>query len=122
MNNLFTQLWQDDAGVVVSAELVFILTLLVIGLLVGWSQVQHSVVSELDDVGQAIGKLNQSYTTSGFTSVKKYSGGIKAAVAGSAFKDSQDECDCDCTGTSALGCAMPIEECGMLYMGGGGAD
>ena len=111
---MFRELWQDDYGVVISAELVFILTILVIGLLVGWSQVQHTIVSELDDVGQAIGKVNQSFTYSGFTKIGKFDGLVKAATAGSAFKDSRDECDCDCTGISALGCDAPLEECGVF--------
>jgi len=38
-------LLNDEAGFVVSAELVLIATLLVIGLIVGLSEVQHSVVA-----------------------------------------------------------------------------
>lgn len=93
-------LLSDEAGFIVSAELVLIATLLVIGLIVGLSEVQHAVVTELNDVGEAIGCLNQSYVFSGFSKDKSFGGGVASFVSGSAFADSIDECDgneCDIT-------------------------
>ncbi len=58
---MLRQLLNDDAGFIVSAELVLVATLLVIGLIVGLSEVQHAVVAELNDVADAIGELNQCY-------------------------------------------------------------
>ena len=90
--SLCAQLWAEEAGFVISAELVLISTIVVLGLIVGLSEVQHAVVSELNDVGDAIGQLNQSYYYSGLSSYKNY-GQIKAAFAGSAFRDVADDCD-----------------------------
>jgi Flp pilus assembly pilin Flp len=105
----------DESGFVVSAELVLIATLLVIGLIVGLSEVQHAVVSELNDVGEAIGRVNQSFFYTGFAKFKTcgFSGGrIAAFTAGSAFIDSTDECDLN---ECALACAHPVGE---AYKGG----
>ncbi len=100
----------DESGFVVSAELVLIATLLVIGLIVGLSEVQHAVVSELNDVGEAIGRVNQSFFYTGFAKFKTcgFSGGrIAAYTAGSAFFDSTDECDLN---ECALACVAPVGE------------
>lgn len=99
------QLFNDEAGFVISAELVLVATLVVLGLIVGLSEVQHAVVSELNDVGDAIGKLNQSYSFSGFSKHDKYS--CHAFTRGSAFIDHADDCDnneCD------LACDQPVKE------------
>lgn len=103
---MLKQLWNDEAGFVVSAELILVATLLVLGLIVGLSEVQHAVVSELNDVGDAIGSLNQSYMYSGF-SAKKNSWSYKSYTRGSIFTDRQDDCDdnqCD------IACDDPVSE------------
>lgn len=92
MKNIFGQLYADEAGFIVSAELVLIATLLVIGLVVGLSEVQHAVVSELNDVSEGIGSMNQTFATTGFASYKQR-GGLKALSVGSAFIDRADDCD-----------------------------
>ncbi len=103
LNNLLN----DEAGFVISAELVLISTLLVLGLIVGLSEVQHAVVQELNDVGDAIGSVNQSYMYSGFSATKSGGRGIKSFSRGSAFNDISDDCDnnqCDIT------CDQPVAE------------
>lgn len=89
---MLRQLLNDEAGFIVSAELVLVATILVIGLIVGLSEVQHAVNSELNDVADAIGSLNQSYSFSGFT---KDDGrrNVHAFTRGSAFADVTDDCD-----------------------------
>lgn len=97
----------DEAGFIVSAELVLIATILVIGLIVGLSEVQHAVVTELNDVADAIGCLNQSYYYSGFHKNKQVGGGVAAFTRGSAKNDQIDDCDnneCDIT------CDVPVVE------------
>ena len=79
-------LWNDDQGFIVSAELVLIATILVIGVLVGLTTMRDQVVQELGDMASAVGALNQSYsfgavTVAGFT------------VAGSQYTDLSDFCD-----------------------------
>jgi len=107
---LLQTLLTDETGFIVSAEIVLIATLLVIGLVVGLSQVQHAVVEELNDVAHAIGSLNQSFYFSGFSAEKNTNGGygIKSFTFGSAFQDGPDSCDAYCF---AISCDSPVSEC-----------
>lgn len=100
---LTQQLWRDDHGAILSAELVVILTLLVIGLVTGLNCLQTAIVTELEDTAAAIGSLNQSYYISG-TSSGRGTWCLKAATAGSYFKDTADACD-----TSGIVCEHPGE-------------
>lgn len=107
--SLVRNLWHDQAGFVLTAELILISTLLVLGLIVGMTSVQSAVVGELEDVGSAIGSLNQSYQYQGFVSRRSvrgagWCGGVKAYTAGSGFYDMQD--DCDGTSNHAMSCAF----------------
>lgn len=83
---MLNRLWNDQAGFVVSAELVLIATILVIGLIVGWATVRDQVMQELGDVAAAISQINQSYTWSAVT-------GHTSSVAGTIFDDTADFCD-----------------------------
>ena len=94
MRIMLKRLWNDECGVILSAELVLIGTILVIGMIVGLVELQCAVVGELSDLGDAIGNLDQSYVVSGMTSYKA-AGGIKAATAGAKYTDSPDEGDCN---------------------------
>ncbi|MCA9059098.1 MAG: hypothetical protein KDA85_11380 [Planctomycetaceae bacterium] len=86
-------LWNDEAGVILSAELVLVGTILVLGMVVGLVELQCAVVAELSDLSSAIGNLSQSYKTSGFRSAKQ--GGDKARTYGASYTDRADACDCD---------------------------
>ena len=57
-------LWNDEAGVILSAEIVLIGTILVIGMIVGLVELQCSVVGELSDLGDAIGNRWNTQRTS----------------------------------------------------------
>ena len=87
MTNIFTQLLNDENGFVVSAELVLITTIAVLGLVVGLSEVSHSINNELEDVASAFGSMNQSFKVSGLHSCGK------GGKAGSSFSDEADLCD-----------------------------
>jgi Flp pilus assembly pilin Flp len=65
MRQLFLKLWSDDAGALLATEWVFIVTILVIGLVVGLKSVQSAVLNELEEVAGAIGALSQTYTYNG---------------------------------------------------------
>jgi hypothetical protein len=104
---MLRQLLNDEAGFIVSAELVLVATLLVLGLIVGLSQVQYAVVEELNDVAHAIGSLNQSFYFTGF-SAEKAAGVLKSATIGGSFHDSPDQCDNACTD---IACDAPAAEC-----------
>ena len=84
--SLIKRLWNDEAGFVVSAELILISTIAVLGLIVALDTVRNAVTSELSDVAGAIQDVNQSYEWAQVT-------GHSAVVAGSFFVDDTDFCD-----------------------------
>jgi hypothetical protein len=67
MNSLMVRLWNDDAGYLLSAESVFLFTIVVLGLLTGWVAIRNSVVSELTEVANTISSLDQTYAYSGLS-------------------------------------------------------
>jgi len=83
------KLWMDEAGAVVSAELILILTILVCGIIVGFTTLRDTIVTELADVSNAIGSLNQSYSFGGVI-------GHHAQCSGSLWADAADDCDETC--------------------------
>lgn len=83
---LMKQLLNDEAGFIVSSELVLVATIVVIGMIVGLTTARDQVVQELGDVAIAIGALSQSYQ---FNSVIGHS----SATSGSLFQDLADWCD-----------------------------
>ncbi|SFJ39466.1 hypothetical protein [Planctomicrobium piriforme] len=105
---LITALLNDEFGFIISAELVLIATIAVLGMIVGFSQVQNSVVSELNDVAHAIGSLNQSYYYSGFHA-RKWAGWTKSRTVGSFFFDFADACD---AWGCQISCDGAVAECG----------
>ncbi len=84
--NLLRNIRSDEAGFVISAELVLVATVVVIGMTVGLTVLRNQVVQELVDVGQAIGSLNQSYA---FAGVSKP---FVAYTGGSYYVDKVDFC------------------------------
>ncbi|TWT47968.1 hypothetical protein KOR42_40520 [Thalassoglobus neptunius] len=84
MSNLFKQLLSDESGFVVSSELVLVGTIAVTGTLVGLVEVRNSAVNELNDLGDSIESINQSYCYGGLA-------GCRSATAGSQFIDRVDE-------------------------------
>lgn len=86
MLNVLKNLYHDEAGFIVSAELILVSTIVVLGLIVGLSEVSHGINQELEDVGSAFGHINQSFKYTGFT-------GAKGRQVGSRFYDYEDECD-----------------------------
>ena len=59
--NILNTLNNDENGFIVSAEVVLIGTILVIGMIVGLTEPSFNVNQELEDVGSAIGGINQTY-------------------------------------------------------------
>jgi len=96
--------WNDQNGFLVSAELVLVATILVIGLIVGLVEVQAAIIHELDDVACAIGSLNQSFSFAGTVTTK---GLHVIRTFGSSNIDNVDECDCNCV---SLFCTPPTPE------------
>ncbi len=86
MTTLAAKLWNDEAGFIVSSELVLVATITVLAMIVGLSEVAHAVNQELEDVASAFGAVNQSYTYAGTS-------GHKGSAGGSHFGDMVDFCD-----------------------------
>ena len=87
--NLITALKNDENGFVVTAELVLVGTICVLGMIVGLTELSYGVNEELEDLGSAVGSINQTYY---FT----LGSGKKGEVVGSTNLDFQDECDNSC--------------------------
>ena len=104
---MLNQFWKDESGFLVSAELILVSTILVIGLIVGLIELQASILHELNDVGEAIGSLNQGYSFPGTTTTK---GVHTITTSGSAFVDNSDVLCCDCNQGVSLYCTSPTPE------------
>jgi len=86
MKSSLMRLWNEETGAIVSAEIMLVGTILVIGVIVGLKSVRDSVVTELADVAQAVANVNQSYCFSGTCGHGGHSGGGE-------FQDRADNCD-----------------------------
>ncbi|MFO1041371.1 MAG: branched-chain amino acid aminotransferase [Planctomycetaceae bacterium] len=86
MTNLINTLINDEAGFIISAELVLVSTIAVLAMVVGLSEVAINVNNELEDVGSAFGALNQTYCLKGILGCQGY-------VSGTEFRDNIDHCD-----------------------------
>lgn len=86
MKTIVVRLWRDESGFVVSSELIFIMTIVVIGLLTGLVTVRDQVITELADVADAVSEVDQSYSFAAITA-------SVGSVAGSTFADAADFCE-----------------------------
>jgi hypothetical protein len=93
--HIFNKLWNDENGFLVSAEVVLVGTILIIGMIVGHSELSFNVNQELEDVGAAIAGINQTYYYT-------LAAGRKGESVGSTFLDFEDECDSACNITCDL--------------------
>lgn len=92
MKATLIRLWTEDCAAIIAAEMLLIMSILVIGVIVGLAAVRDSIVTELADVAQAIANVNQSFSFSGVAGHHTFSGG-------GAFHDNADFCDrADITG------------------------
>lgn len=61
MSQLAVNLWHDERGFILSAELVIIATVVVLGLVVGFVCLRDAIVHEYKDLANAFCSLDQSY-------------------------------------------------------------
>jgi hypothetical protein len=80
------RLWREESAAIVSAEIILVASILVIGVISGLKSLRDSVVTELADLAQAIANINQSYSFSGVSGHHAFSGG-------GVFGDAADFCD-----------------------------
>lgn len=90
-HKMLHEIYHDESGVIISAELVLVLTIGVLAMIVGLSEVAVAINTELNDCSNAIGAMNQSFAFTGFHGW----GGFKSKsfVVGTTFIDFPDDCD-----------------------------
>jgi hypothetical protein len=84
MATCFTRFLRDESGMVITAELIMIVTIAVISLSAGWGAVAAMLSEELEDVANSIGSLDQSYSYNGISAPGH------ASCSGSGFNDSRN--------------------------------
>ena len=89
---MLRKLFNDETGAVVSAELILILTITFCAAAVGWSTISSAVVTELNDVSEMIGSVDQSYSYGAHRAPA--STGSHGSCSPSGFNDITDDCDC----------------------------
>jgi Flp pilus assembly pilin Flp len=80
MRNVMKKLWQDDAGWIISVEMILIFTIVSLGLIVGLTALRNALVDELTEVANAITAIEQCYSWSGLSN-------CSSSVCGSAATD-----------------------------------
>jgi hypothetical protein len=73
--SMWNEFWQDEGGALLSAELVAVGTVAVVGTTVGLSTLSKSVNSELTELAVAVRSLNQSYSVPGHASCRAWTAG-----------------------------------------------
>lgn len=111
---MLLNLMNDESGVIISAELILVLTLAVLAMVVGLSEVAIAVNNELNDLSNAFGALNQTYAFTGF---RKFGFKMTSYFSGTCFYDMID--DCDFNSSCDLVCSGPIVGEGFGYGMGG---
>ena len=109
---MLNKLFRDESGVIISAELALVLTIAVLAMVVGLSEVAVAVNTELNDISNAVGALNQTLTYTGF---RGNNGGAalakaKSSYAGGAFQDAADDCDANSTCDLVCGADATTDE------------
>ncbi len=92
MRKMLLQLWQDDAGVV-SLEYLLVATIIGLGLVVGLSNLEIALDTELTELANAITALDQSYH---FVTMLSNSGSVKFGT-----------CTIDSYGSQTVSSAVP---------------
>lgn len=84
MATCFQRFMRDESGLVITAELIMIITIAVISLSAGWGAVASMLAEELEDVANSVGSLDQSY------SYNAISAPGHASCSGGGFNDSSN--------------------------------
>lgn len=86
---MLSRLWSDECGAILSAELMLLVVILVIGLSVGAVALRDAVDAQLVQLGLAVSSIDSSFSYTGLD----YSGtndgsGVTASIAGSQWQAS----------------------------------
>lgn len=89
------KLFNDEAGFIISAELVLVLTIGVLAMVVGLASLRDSLTAELIDLSGAFGSMDQTYN---YNTISKAAiaptNGVHAIAFGAGYNDNADDCDC----------------------------
>jgi Flp pilus assembly pilin Flp len=96
MKKFALRLWRDEAGFVVSTELVLVATIVVIGLITGLTTIRDQVSTELADLADAISEVDQSYSFGAITA-------HASSTSGTLFDDATDFCEATASGADQNG-------------------
>lgn len=97
---MLRKLFTDETGAVVSAELVLIITITFCSAAVGWATIGSAVVTELNDISEMLGTVDQSYNVSAHSAPANNATKGHGECSAFGFNDRQD--DCDCKGLNAV--------------------
>ena len=64
--SMFSKLWNDDEGAVLSIEMILIIGIMVFGIIPGMVAIRNSVNAALGSIGNLITNMVPSFTYSGF--------------------------------------------------------
>lgn len=76
---------KQSKGFVLTAELILLVTILILGSVIGMVSMRDSLNAEMDDVSEAIGALDQGYEFDGIVNDQ-----ATATIAGSTWDDATD--------------------------------
>lgn len=65
MTTIAATLWNDDDGAIIATEYLFVVTILVIGTVIGLAAVREAINTELSEIANALLALSQGYVISG---------------------------------------------------------
>lgn len=89
---MFRKLMNDEAGFIISAELMLIISLGFTAAAVGAAAIRDALVNEMNDVSHAIGAVDQTYNVTGFSKAKAVQN--HGSTTGFGYNDDGDDCDC----------------------------
>ena len=90
---LLSRFWKEEAGVLISLELILAAIMLVFGLVAGMQILRDAAAQELADLGMAIGAINNSFTITGIAGPEVGTGTDVSGTTGSIFTDNTDNGD-----------------------------
>jgi Flp pilus assembly pilin Flp len=65
MRNLILKWWHDDNGAVIASEYLFLATIMVVGIIVGLTNVRDAVRTEMTELANSYLALSQGYAVAG---------------------------------------------------------